>query len=321
MNVYPWHKEIYERLLKAKPGLPHALLLKGRRGIGKLDFARQLARSLLCESPLEDGSACLSCTACCWFDHDIHPDFRRIEPETDENGKKAGQIAIDKIRSLSSFMGMTTHRNGYRIILIHPADAMNAHSANALLKTLEEPQGKTLFILVTHKLQQLLPTILSRCRTVSMPFPKPNEAQAWLLEKGVPDPIPFLAESGYAPLSALELVSEDHASVERFLKEIGSSSDPVSIAEAFQKTDLSMILSWLQKWCHDLASQAYAGKIRYFPGLSDRIIEISGKADKIELMRFQRKLGHAQRISTHPVNARLFLEELILTYRRMAEGR
>ena len=313
MNVYPWQKEVFERLLASR--LPHALILKGRRGTGKLDFAHRLAQALLCESPLEDGSACFSCTACSWFDHGIHPDFRKIEPETNDEGKKAAQIAVDQIRALSAFMGMTTHRNGYRIVLIHPADAMNAHSANALLKTLEEPQGKTLFILVTHKPQQLLPTILSRCRVIAMPFPNPRAAQGWLDEKGIGDSISLLAESGHAPLSALELVSIDRAGP--FLKEVDSSSDPVSIAEAFQKADLPMVVSWLQKWCHDLASQAFSGKIRYFPDFSDRIVEISGRMDRIELMRFHRKLCHAQRISAHPVNARLFLEELILTYRSM----
>lgn len=323
LNIYPWQDALFQRLLESRERLPHALLLKGRSGTGKRDFADQLARAMLCESPLEDGSACSACTACTWFDHAIHPDFRRIEPESEEGGKKATQITIDQVRSLSAFMNVTTHRNGYRIVLIHPADAMNTHSANALLKTLEEPQGKTLFILVTHKPQQILPTILSRCRILSMPFPKAFEAEVWLREKGMADPLPLLAESGNAPLAALALASEDHAPQDKFLEAMAfpESLDPVAIAEAYQKTALPDLISWLQKWCHDLATHAYSGKIRYFPRLSDRINAVSGRANKIALMRFQRKLGHAQRISSHPVNARLFIEELILTYRAMVSGR
>ncbi len=318
LNVYAWQQPLFRSLLGNREKLPHALLLKGKSGTGKLHFAQSLARALLCESPRMDGSACLSCTACNWFDHGIHPDFRLLEPEIDENGKKAAQITIDQVRSLVSFMNMTTHRNGYRIVLIHPADAMNVHSANALLKTLEEPHGKTLFVLVTHKQQALLPTISSRCRIISMPFPRREEALAWLKEKGIAGS--FLAESGNAPLAALDLAGRDRTLLDHVLEKLGNpaSLDAVELAEICQKTPLPEFISWLQKWCHDLASQAFAGKIRYFPALSDRINAVSGRADKIELLKLIRKLSQAQRISSHPVNARLFIEELVLNYRNMA---
>ncbi len=315
MNIYPWHDDLWKRLA---PPLPHALLLKGRSGIGKLGFADYLAQSLLCESPLQDGKACNACVSCSWFVNACHPDFRRIEPESDlaESGRKVKQITIDQVRSLAGFMNLSTHRNGYRIVLIHPAEAMNIHAANALLKTLEEPSGKSLFLLVSHKPHQLLPTILSRCQAIAMPFPGPAEAEKWLRGQGISEPAPYLSEAGQAPLIALNLAGEDPSLRERFLQEIASPSslDAVAVAEIFQKTDLSMILRWLQKWCHDLASCAFSGKIRYFPDLSDKIVEVSRKSDKFELMRFQRTLLEAQKISIHPVNARLFLEELVLNY-------
>ena len=324
MKTYPWQNELMEKLLRSRETLPHALILKGRSGTGKLDFANRLAQSLLCESPHENGEACDACQACSWFANGLHPDFRKIEPEveTSESGKKSNRITIDPIRSLSAFTNVTTHRNGYRIILIHPADAMNLPAANALLKTLEEPPGKTLFILVTSRPNQLLPTVVSRCHALAMPFPKPIEGEAWLREKGITNPAPFLAEAGHAPLAALELASEDSSLKNRFLNEIASSSlDPIAVAEAFQKTELSLVLRWLQKWCHDLASFAFSGKIRYFPDFSDRIRAVSAKTDKIGLARFQRKLCDAQRISNHPVNARLFIEETILTYRALTESK
>lgn len=320
-NIYPWQEELKSRLLGNS--LPHALLLKGRSGIGKLDFASHLARSLFCESSGKDGDACNVCTACSWFDQGVHPDFRKIEPESDESGKRAVQITVDQVRSLSSFMNMTTHRNGYRIVLIHPADAMNAHAANALLKTLEEPQGKTLFLLVTHKPRQLLPTILSRCRMIAMPSPSPGEAEAWLRGKGVENPAPYLAESGNAPLVALAEASKDRSLLERFLGELASpaSLEPVAFSETYQKTELPELLRWFQKWCHDLASCAFSGRIRYFPALSVKIREVSDGADRVELAKFQRKLCQAQSISSHPVNARLFIEELVLTYRSATSGK
>lgn len=324
MKVYPWHKELMEKLLRNREILPHALILKGRDGTGKLDFANRLAQSLLCESPHENGEACDACQACSWFANGLHPDFRKIEPEIEasESGKKSSRITIDPIRSLSAFTSVTTHRNGYRIILIHPADAMNLPAANALLKTLEEPPGKTLFILVTSRPNQLLPTVVSRCHALAMPFPKPAEGEAWLRENGITNPASFLAEAGHAPLAAFQLASEDSSLKNRFLDEIGSSSlDPIAVAEAFHKIELSLILRWLQKWCHDLSSFAFSGKIRYFPNFSDTIRAVSARMDKIGLARFQRKLCEAQRMSTHPVNARLFIEEMMLTYRALTESK
>lgn len=317
MNIYPWHKSLMEKLLERKNALPHALLLKGRSGTGKLDFAMHFSRSLLCESPLESGQACGACAACVWFSNALHPDFRKIEPEG-ESGS-ANRITIDQIRALSDFMGKTTHRNGYKIVLIHPAEAMNQNAANALLKTLEEPQGKSIFILVTSKPSRLLPTILSRCQSVAMPIPSLPEAESWLEAEGILEPGKFLAESGNAPLVALEIANGDPVLRDRFLSDISSSEpDALSIAEFFQKSDLSMLVSWMQKWCHDLSSFAFCGKIRYFPDMSERIRNQSARANKTELARFQRKLCEAQKASTHPVNPRLFIEELILSYRGIA---
>lgn len=314
MNIYPWQKSLMEKLLERKNALPHALLLKGRSGMGKLDFAMHFARSLLCESPLESGQACGTCASCIWFSNSLHPDFRIIEPEGE--GGSANRITIDQIRAFSDFMGKTTHRNGYKIVLIHPAEAMNQNAGNALLKTLEEPQGKSIFILVTSKPSRLLPTILSRCQSIAMPIPSPVEAEAWLEAEGIHDPGKFLAESGNAPLVARDIANGDPMLRDRFLSDIGSNEpDALSIAEFFQKSDLSMLVSWMQKWCHDLASFAFCGKIRYFPGMLDSIRHQSASVNKVELARFQRKLCEAQKASTHPVNQRLFIEELILAYR------
>lgn len=307
------------RLLERKGGLPHALLLKGRSGTGKLDFAMHLSRSLLCESPLESGMACGSCAACSWFSNSLHPDFRMIEPEGEtESGKLTNRITIDQIRALSGFMGTTAHRNGYKVVLIHPAEAMNPNAANALLKTLEEPQGKSIFILVTSKPHRLLQTILSRCQKIQMPFPKPDEAAAWLKDQGILEPAKFLAEAGNAPLLARDLAKGDPALLERFLSEISlGDPDALSIAETFQKTDLPLLVLWMQKWCHDLSSFAFCGKIRYFPGMSEKIRNRSTRTNQVELARFQRKLCEAQKMASHPVNPRLFIEELILSYRAL----
>jgi DNA polymerase-3 subunit delta' len=177
--IYSWQNDIWRRLMSTKATLPGALLLQGRGGIGKFHLAYTLAQSLLCESPLDSGEPCEHCGSCHWFKIGGHPDFRLLEPEaqstaaestgeTDQGkaaDKKVSQfITVAQIRELADFVNLTTHRNGLRIILVHPAETMNVHAANALLKTLEEPPPGTLFILVSHQSQRLLPTVRSRCQ-------------------------------------------------------------------------------------------------------------------------------------------------------------
>ncbi len=315
MNIYPWQNDLFGKLLSSR--LPHALLLKGRAGIGKLDFAAECSRALLCLSPDAAGRACGACSSCNWFASGSHPDFRRMEPAEESKG----QITVEQVRSLSGFVGMTS--GGYRIVLIHPADAMNASAANALLKTLEEPPGNILFILVSSRPNHLLPTILSRCRVVSMPRPGPDEAEKWLKSQGLEDPSSRLAEAGNAPLLALRLSREDASIRESFLREIShpSTLDPIALAELHQKFPVSGPLSWLQKWCFDIELYSLTGNVRYYPSLSDKIREIAGKTDRIGLAKYLGSLAQFQRISNHPVNSRLFLEEVLLNYKLLTARR
>ena len=158
MNILPWHTVEFERILAETTSLPHAILIQGRHGIGKAAFAHTLAQALLCESPEPSGAACGRCAACHWLDAGTHPDYRQIEPESfaeadaEEQGgdkKKASlQIVIDQIRVLPEFIGISSHRGGPKVVLIHPAEALNINAANALLKSLEEPPARTYFCLL-----------------------------------------------------------------------------------------------------------------------------------------------------------------------------
>ena len=102
--AYPWHKTEFSALLKRKEQLPHALLLRGAQGIGKLAFAEAVARALLCEKPAPDGAACAQCTACGWMGQGSHPDFRRLEPDSLAEPKDAEAAdSTPKIVSLDAF--------------------------------------------------------------------------------------------------------------------------------------------------------------------------------------------------------------------------
>lgn len=339
-NIFPWQDEVWQILTKNKDSIGHALLLKGKKGIGKLGFARSLAKFLLCEDLSAESQACGNCPGCRWFEQAGHPDFYLVEPEalSESSGeikekegsdnkdkpsstklkkKSSKQISVAQIRFLNDVINMSGHRGGYKIVLIHPAEAMNVVAANALLKNLEEPPPQTLFILVTHQPHGLLPTIRSRCRQVAMPVPDFNFAINWLEQQGVKDAQGSLAAVGYAPLAALEYNDGGYRlEYESFINDVSmlKSFNPILLAEELQKSDLPTTVNWLQKWCYDLMSFRTAGKIRYHLSMESRIEELVPKIDPLQLAGYLRNLTDMQRLAHHTLNPRLFLEEVLISY-------
>ena len=331
-KLYPWQNELWQRWVGLCSRLPHAILLKGPQGIGKFDFAMNLAQSLLCEKPHADGLACQICSSCHWFLQESHPDFRLLQPdalaeseegEEREAGKKkpSKQISVDQVRALADFANLSAHQGGYRVVLIHPAEAMNTNAANALLKTLEEPSARMLIILISHKPQQLLPTILSRCLALAVSMPTIEESNAWLKQQGISNPAAMLAQSGFAPLQALRMAEEAAGADEynRFLQEIKQPAklDVFALADQLQKTEPAKVIHWLQQWCYDLSSVKLAGKVRYNSDQFDLIKNLSNKISPLDLMRFQKELLVARREALHPLNAKLQFESILLSYRQM----
>ena len=329
--LYPWQTKSWQDLQGLRARLPHALLLKGAQGIGKLDLAMNFAQSLLCEKPHADGKACQECASCHWFEQDSHPDFRLIQPdalsatedgEEKSSGKKPSrEISVDQIRDLSSFANLSAHCGGYRVVVIHPAETMNNNAANSLLKTLEEPTGKLLFLLVTHKPQQLLPTILSRCLSFTVHTPTRELGVAWLAQQGVKNPEHALAQTGFAPLQALDWAesgegAEEHSILLNAIRQ-PTKLDALALADSLQRSAPVHVIHCLQQWCHDLASAKLAGSVRYFPEQTESIIKLAGGVSSVALMRFQKELLEARRAAFHPLNPKLFLESLLLSYRQL----
>ena len=164
-SIYPWLKNAWMAIHQNNK-LPHALIFKGKEGIGKHDFAITFAKSYLCQTLLPNYLPCEACPSCHWFP-DSHPDFKHIAPiesEDDESSKRKTvrkkNIAIHQIRELSEYLELSAHQEkGKRIVLIEPADSLNQSASNALLKILEEPPENTLFILVTSQAQRLIATL------------------------------------------------------------------------------------------------------------------------------------------------------------------
>ena len=245
---YPWQAKQWEqvRLAADRDMLPHALLLSGAEGSGMGQFALEFSRYLLCESPAH-AAACEQCRSCVLFDAGNHPDIRLINPEDNSS-----QIKVDAIRDLIAYLQLSNQYGKRKIAVIEPAEGMNRHSANSLLKTLEEPTSSTLLILVSYQPARLPVTVRSRCQITSFNQIDRQLASEWL-RKRINDPAQtdeLLELAGNAPLKALYLDETDALeSQEEMLEDLQeaglSNTDPVRIAEKWQKNDVAEVMSRL----------------------------------------------------------------------------
>lgn len=336
-DSYPWHDAAWAKLQHLRVRMPHAILFYGPQGTGKAAFAERVAQSLLCAAPRSDGHACGECAACGWFAGYNHPDYRRVRPEILDDaapddgeesepgeGKKGGrskapskEIKIDQIRALADFMNISTHRQGMRVVLMYPAEALNMAAANALLKTLEEPPPNTVFLLVCHSVDSLLPTILSRCRKFALPMPAPEQALAWLQQQGVPDAADWLAELGGAPLAAgARAAAEACDAKDEFLRALAAPGIDLALkcAERLQKAAVPELVVWLQRWLYDMLSLKVSGRIRYYPRYRKQLQTLAQGAELPLLMRALKAANERRAVAEHPLAARLFIEDMLLDY-------
>ncbi len=177
----PWLAGERRRLREAREvgRLPHSMLLLSAPGLGAESLAGWTAALALCEGSGE--RPCGACTSCALLRSASHPDFHVVRLEED-----AKQIKIDQIRELIDALSLMSYRGGFKVGIIEGAEALNANGANAFLKTLEEPSGDTLLILVARPSHRLPATIASRCLRMVLRPPSADVATAWLDAHGRP---------------------------------------------------------------------------------------------------------------------------------------
>lgn len=174
MSHYPWFEENLDQWLSLvlSQQAPSAILLCGINGLGKYDLAKLMAHNALCENLSNEG-VCNQCSACELYKVGNHPDLTLISAEK-------SVIKVDQIRKLSKDIRLTSTKGQYRVVIIENAEKMNKASANALLKTLEEPPSKVIIILTTSEVGRLLQTIKSRCVKINCELPNKTLAIDWL---------------------------------------------------------------------------------------------------------------------------------------------
>ncbi len=312
-------KQAWAQLTGKLDRLPHALLLYGPQGVGKLALAERFAQLLLCEKRGQGTSPCGACDSCRWFLAGNHPDARIVEPKSvalalgrpapaaeegeEEKTKPSIQIKIEQARALADFLNLFSHRGGRRIAIVHPAEDMNTATANSLLKNLEEPPAGAIFLLVSHHPSRLLPTIRSRCVPVPVPLPDPKAAAAWLAAQGVAAPERWLVFAGGAPQRALDYATgERGAAIERVLRGI-ASGDRASLGEVKDRDELEPLAEVLQKMALDRAFAALSGKTKY----GGAAVPGDGRA----WLAYARAMGRNRLLTRHPLNQKLFAAEMV----------
>jgi DNA polymerase-3 subunit delta' len=350
----PWMSGIWPLLPPLAARGVHAVLLHGLRGIGKKSLALDFAEALLCASPQADRHGCGRCDECRLVASYSHPDLRWVlpqalaeqwlpqpedetdeaeasaAPEADGEGRPARasrEIRVEQIRALSDFLGIAAYRGGRRVVLLAPAEAMNAIAANTLLKMLEEPPPATFFLLVADALDDLLPTIRSRCVLVQVPPPAAEAALPWLAGQGVARPAEALALSSGAPLAALAEASQRADAAEAMaslysMLEQGPALTLAKVAGAIGRDPaVGPALRALQCWAFDLLQYRARGSVRYHPQRIARIGQLAQRLSAEGLWRWMDTLKDAAAVREHPLNARLVIEMLLAGYIEVFDDR
>jgi len=325
----PWIRSQLRQLL-AQRG--HAWLLHGPSGLGQYKLALGLAQAWLCDRPTPEG-ACGECDSCHQVAVRSHTDLAVLMPETamqalgwplsesaqkeidDKRRKPSKEIRVDAMRDAVEFAQRTSGRGRGKVVLVYPAERMNAVTANALLKTLEEPPGDVRFVLATEAAHQLLPTIRSRCLDHALAWPAQPQAIAWLVEEGVAaDAAPVLLRAaGGRPEDALRLHQAG-------LDARSWSQWPKALARG----DAALVAQWspaelvqaLQKLCHDLAAVRSGAEPRFFD-----VGDLPPAGPIAGLTAWWRSLAATARTVEHPFNPGLMLEDLVSQARAALHSR
>ena len=256
LAIYPWQQDQWQRLqeMQQHQRLPHALLLCGPEGIGLKQFALSVSMQMRCENK-SNAKACGICQSCQLFLAGNHPDISYIEPE--ETGK---QIKIAQIRELIGYVSLKSFSGDTKIAIIEPADAMNRATANALLKTLEEPPEQSILILLSHQPSRLPITIRSRCQRIDF-YPDYEQStcdwvQQHINEHDISAALLLRLSQG-APLKALELMEDEQLSQRQVLvKDLQQLSqnqaDIVQMAASWQEQGCEIVLKCLMNLIQDL---------------------------------------------------------------------
>jgi DNA polymerase-3 subunit delta' len=296
----------------------HAVLLNSLPGLGAMAAGQALAQAWLCEGNGGRGPACGSCPACHLFSQRSHPDAHWLlpaalrvqlgwqEPEAEGKAKPSQEIRIDEVRAMLSFAQGTRGRSRGKVVLIHPAEALNTVAANALLKTLEEPGGSLRFVLVSEAAEGLLPTIRSRCQAIAVPLPDLQQGAAWLAAQ----------QPGLTALDAQALLRAAGSRPQQVLDWLRAGLTAPALAQfprAVSRADLGDFSAWRPAAVIDLLQRLASDLLRLASGAAPQFFDVA-QLPKVQqtapLLSWAAELRAARAKAEHPLQLALWLEAL-----------
>ena len=321
--IYPWQQASWDNLSKGRQQgrTPHALLLVGPEFCGKFDFARSLAKSLLCESRDKVSQlACNDCKSCSLFEAESHPDYTSVQL-----AEKKSQIVVEQIRRLNDFVSLSRSYEGSRVVIISPVERLNINAANSLLKTLEEPPEKTVLILVSSNPSELIPTIRSRCQTLHLPQPTHEQASQWLVRQNpTNDPAELLIASAGKPMLAIQLDDGDRLASRKqlatdILKLLRGNLSLVSVAKNWEKIPKADLLDWQLQWVQAMIRSNYSTDGETTDAISPHLYQqmIQSISNLWELYDGLKELKSHVHTSLSPL---LFTEDMLLLWQNQSQS-
>jgi DNA polymerase-3 subunit delta' len=324
-SILPWQQPNWEHLANYinQQRIPQALLITGRKGLGKYQLAMQFAQALLCTARLENGWFCDHCHSCVLFKAGTHPDFMLITPEED---KKI--IGIDAIRQLITKLTLKPQFESYRVVLINPADQLNTNAANGFLKCLEEPNERTCIILLTEKPTKLPATIMSRCQKLAVSVPNSNLAKNWLVQQKINENLEVLLSLAQgAPLLAKEyandaLIKTRLQCFNDWLKVAKKELNPIVLAEQWQKQDVAQLMFWQISWITDIIKCSHhSGATNFYHAdLKPSLQELASRLNLMQVYRFYDLLLSSQQKIETQINKQLMFEEILIQWVKLNNG-
>jgi len=317
---YPWHEKTWDQFASAytKKHLPHAILLTGSDGVGKLAFAQRLLKTLLCLNPLPDSlQACGVCQACKTYESGANPDYTDIRLLEDKQ-----QIGVDQIRQLSGFLTYSRSFDAYRVVLIHPVERMNQNAANSLLKSLEEPYENTVIILTATYLSKVLPTIKSRSQLLTLPMPDRQQALDWIKQENpnFKDVEELLEMAHGSPLLAVqtsnEAIDKRNELAKDILNIVEKNNSVTEIAKKWEKYDVESMLDWQIIWLQNFLKKSHApnSKLSQISSYSNTLQKLEQELKKDKLWALYQKLIQKKQTIHTSVNSLINIENMLILW-------
>ena len=329
-EIYPWLKTQWNKLSQIpKNNFPHALIITGMNGLGKLDFCHILSQALLCENLLDDALPCGRCPSCIQYKANSHGDFLELKPA---DGKKS--IGVDQIREMIHWMNLTHQSRQKKILFIPQAEQMTLQASNALLKTLEEPPANVVIILISEHVKSLIATIRSRCQIIALPKPDEKMINQWIDDNYADwkvtsenehyifnnrDVILSLALS--APLKIKQLLTSDELNqrkviVDHLISIISDQTAPVLVSAALIKMDVKAVIYWFQLILFDLIYIHYNmdNKQLINKDYYTKLSSVSVKLNSLLLFELIKELNQYYQFQSNSLNQQLLLDSYLIKW-------